>query len=500
MKKFITLFLVLCLIVSLVGCGSGTGDLQKDIVRMNIYSEPDSLHPYKSAASDTESIIMNIFDGLIAFDENGKLMPSLAESWQVSDDGLQYTFKLRDDVTFHNGDKFTSKDVVFSLKALSGLSGDKPYSDKFATLIVDVIATDEYNVEVRLNKRFANFLSLCTISILPDGYNDHENLPIGTGAYKFVEYVPSQKIVLKKNTNYYNNEKAAEIENVEVYFMSDSSAVVSALRSGQLDVASIMANDAKSLEEDYTIIQSPQNMVQIFAFNLEEEPFNDIRIRQAIAHTVNKQDVIKGAFDNAATELYSNFSPIFATYYNNELEDIYPQDLEKAKALMKEAGYEDGFTMTITVPSNYQQHIDTAQIFASNLEQIGITALVETVEWATWLENVYTNREFESTIIGFTGKLNPNDILARYRSDFPKNFMNFNNQEFDNCMKMAAIESDDELRINLYKKCQEILTTEAPAVFVCDPHLVVATRKELKGFNFYPINFLDFKRMYYDVE
>ena len=282
--------------------------------------------------------------------------------------------------------------------------------------------------------------------------------------------------------------------------MTDASSVVTALRSGQLDFASVSVDNANVLAEDFDIYNSAQNMVQIFALNNSIEPLNDVRVRQAINYAINKDAVIEGVFDGYATKLYSNFSPVMAVYYNDQLEDSYPTDVEKAKELLKKAGYENGFDLTITVPANYASHVDTALIFADQLAQVGINVQVETIEWATWLEDVYSNAQYESTIIGLTGKLDPDSVLGRFETTYSKNFFKFSNARYDELIQAARVELDETKRADMYKECQQILTEEAAAVFVCDPNLTVACRKDLKGYTFYPVGFIDFSKLSYEAQ
>ena len=322
------------------------------IVRTSISSEPDSLDPWQSAATDTEAVFLNVFEGLLSFDTNGSLQPGLAESYEISEDGLTYTFHLWQNVTFHNGKSFTSADVLYTYNNLAGMNGEKAVSSKFDD-IASIAAPDDYTFVITLKQPSAAFLSLNIVPILPEGYDNQAVSPVGTGPYKFQEYIPGQKIVLVKNEDYYNEDKMASIDTAEIYIMTDSSAVVSALQSGQLDFASISAEDASILQDDFTISSNPQNMVQVFALNNSVAPLDDVRVRQAINYAVDKQEIVDGAFDGYATILYSNFSPVMQEYYNDELSDVYPHDVEKARELLKEAGYENGFTLTIRVPANY---------------------------------------------------------------------------------------------------------------------------------------------------
>lgn len=279
--------------------------------------------------------------------------------------------------------------------------------------------------------------------------------------------------------------------------MGDDSAVLTALQSGQLDAGIVYADSADYLSGDFTINSSPQNMVQLFALNNSVEPFDDVRVRQAFEYAINKDQIIDGVFAGYATELYSNFSPVMSYFYNDELSDVYTYDVEKAKELMAEAGYEDGFDITITVPSNYQKHVDTAQVIAQQLKEINVNATIEPVEWGQWLEQVYTNAEYETTIVGLTGKLDPNDILGRYVSDYGKNFMKYSNPDYDKLIEEAKTASDEE-RVELFKECQKVLTEDAAAVWICDPNAIAVTRSDLKGYTFYPVSFIDLSKLYYE--
>lgn len=495
MKK--STFLIIFSIFFLVSCAQKTNTTSSK-VRINISSEPDSLDPWQSAAADTISIFSNVFDGLLRATSTGSLQPAIAESYTISEDNLTYTFILNKNVTFHNGQKLTSKDVLYSFNAFTGLSDVKAVSNKF-TSVKSLSAPNDFTFIVELSKPDASFLALCTKAILPEGYTNQVEKPIGTGPYKFVEYIPGQKLSFEKNDNYFDIEHAPQIDNVEVYIMTDSAAVISALRSGQLDIAYFINGDnAKLLESSFKVVSSAQNMVQIFGLNNDFEPLKDLRVRQAINFAVNKKDIIDGVWSGYADELYSNFSPVFETYYNDSLSSYYSFDIEKAKELLSQAGYSNGFDLTITVPSNYGPHVQAAEILVSQLAKVNIRAKLEMVEWATWLDKVYTKADYQSTVIAFEGKIEPNDILVRYSSTNKRDFIKFTNAEFDNLLKNATQELDLQKRIDMYKECQKIMTENAASVFICDPNLIVATKKNLSGYTFYPFTFIDFSTWFYN--
>ncbi len=502
MRKFLLLVLVLLMLISCSRDGGTSGGSavaveKPSIVRLTMPSEPDSLDPYISDASDTEAVMHNVYEGLVLFDEEGRIVPGLAESWQISEDGLVYTFHLRDDVTFHNGDHFDSSDAAYSFSLLSGLSTGTPLSSRFGT-VTKIETPDEYTLVLYLSEPNAAFLEGTRIGIIPDGYTDSARNPVGTGPYKFVEYVPSQRIVLERNDEYYDEERKASIERAEFYIMSDESAIVTALQSGQLDMAQVTGADAEILSRNFTIYSNPQNMVCLFAVNNAIEPFNNIKVRQALNYAINKDDIINGAFDGYATRLDSAFSPVMAFYYNPDVENYYSYDPEKAQAFLAEAGYKDGFSFTVTVPSNYSAHVSTAQIIAEALKKVGIDMRIQLVEWGTWLEDVYTNGDYEATVIGLTGKLDPYEILVRYVSNYRRNFFHYESAEYDDLIARAMVESDENVRADLYKEAEMVLTEDAAAVWTCDPNLVIASRPDLKGYKAYPLSFTDLSSLYYE--
>lgn len=475
------------------------GKNSKDVLRINVSSEPDSFFPWESAAADTAAIYYNIFDGLLSFDEKGALHPALAESYEISDDKLTYTFHLRQGVKFHNGADFSSADCIYTYENLAGLNGNPVKSDSMARDVDSISAPDPHTFIVKTKVPMGGFLALNICPILPVGYTNHAEHPVGTGAYKFVEYQLHQKVVLEKNENYWNKENEPKIARIEIYVMSDENAILSALQSKQLDVGQMLsADNAKALAEKFQVFSAPQNMVQILGLNNSVKPLDNILVRQAISMAINKDEIIEGAMGGYGTKLYSNFSPLLGTYYNDRLSDVYKNDINQAKSLLASAGYGNGFELEITVPGNYRIHVDTAQIIAKQLEKIGVRCKIKTVEWTTWLDQVYTKFDYQATVIAFAGKLDPAEVLRRYYSSYKRNFTRYNNPVFDETFDKAERETDISKRIKYYKYCQELLTKSAPAVFISDPNNTLLLRKDVRGFEIYPVLFYNFSKIYFE--
>ncbi|NCD06229.1 MAG: ABC transporter substrate-binding protein [Spirochaetia bacterium] len=494
-KKILIITLLIFTIFFNIGCNNQKNE-ENDIVRVNIASEPDSLDPWLSAAVDTKAIFNNVFEGLMRFDSTGTLSPAIAKNVIVNETQDVYTFELRDNVYFHNDKHLTSDDVLYTYENLLNMSGDIANSARYSG-IKSVEALDDYTVRISLENPSSAFLSSTVIAILPRGYSDQATKPIGCGPYKFVEYQPAQKIVLERFDKYYNKDRMPKIKKAEVYIISDEASVISALKSNQLDLSIVSSDNAKLLENDFNIKSDPMNMVVLWALNNNETPFDNEKVRLAFNLMVNRDDIVDGVFGGYATKLYTNFSPIMSHYYNYDLDGYYKRNIEKAKQLLKEAGYEDGLEINITVPSNYYQHVNSAQIISSEAQELNVKVNIINVEWGTWLEKVYSNRDYQSTIIGLAGKLDPNDILSRYETTYKRNFINYSNSEYDKIIEEAAKTVDDNKRVELYKRAQEILSETSASVWLCDPNNTAAMRKDLIGYQYYPAGLIDFASMSY---
>jgi len=456
----------------------------------------DFLDPHLAVAAGTSEMLFNVFEGLLKPNDKGEVYPAIAKSYEISSDGLTYTFKLREGVKFHNGAALTSEDVKYSYDRLAGKDTGKPLSPSFES--IDSIETpDAETVVIQLKSNNSSFLTSLTSAIIPKGYQDSNKTPIGTGPFKFVEYLPGQKLVLAKFKDYYVKD-VPKLDQVEFRIITDAEAALLAFKSGEADIYPRIGTDKlDQLGDEFQSISAPQNLVQLLTFNIARKPFDDIRVRQAINYAVNKDEIIEAVAFGKGTKLGSNLSPIFKQYYQEGLENTYSYNVEKAKSLLEEAGLKDGFSTTLSVPSNYQFHVDTAQVIVQQLSKVGIQVKIEPVEWAVWLDRIYKGRDYDTTIIGLDGKLNPHDILSKYISSASNNFFNYKNPEFDTTLSQALTEIDLNKRVELYKKAQTILTNDAAAVYIMDPNLNVALKKNIGGYKQYPIYVQDLSTVYF---
>ncbi len=486
-KKLIVLSL---LGLALLGCGKEEKAPEKKIVKTITNMDIDSLNPYKLVSSGSEEIMMNVFEGLVMPTVDGGLYPAVAKEYNISEDGLKYTFKIRDGIKFHNGNPLDVKDVEFSLRKMSGREGDTPAQAMFSN-IDDIKITGEDEVTITLKVPDSAFIYYMTEGIVPDENKDSlDKEPIGTGPFKVSGYEREQKITLEKNNDYWGEK--AKIDGVEIFVTPNAETAFLKLLSGEIDI--LPRVDSKRLNElkNFKTISGAQNTVQLFALNNKFEPFSHKEVREAINLAVDKDGIIKNVMGGYGIKLETNMSPVMKKFCIDNIGE--KRDVEKAKELLKNAGYEN-LKFTVRVPSNYAMHVSTAQVIAEQLKEVGITMNIETVEWATWLSEVYSGRKYEATIVGLTGKLDPDSILKRYASDYPRNFFNYENPKYDKLIADAKITSDENKRIEYYKEAQRILRDENVAVFIMDPELITAVNKNINGYVFYPLSFTNFAKI-----
>jgi peptide/nickel transport system substrate-binding protein len=269
------------------------------------------------------------------------------------------------------------------------------------------------------------------------------------------------------------------------------------LNGGSLDmVAHLPVSQAEQLNDSFTVLEGTMNLVQAVYLNHDFEPFQDVRVRQALCYAINKEEILDIVSDGKGEQLGSSMFPNFRKYYLPELNDTYSYDPEKAKELLEEAGYADGLSFTITVPSNYTQHVNTAQVVAEQLKAVGVDVTIEQVEWNTWLSSVYSDRDYEATVVGVdASNLTASAMLSRFCSDADNNFTNYNNSEYDAAYESAILEIEDDVQTVLYQDCETILAQDAANVYIQDLAEMVALSNQYTGYEFYPLYVQDISKI-----
>ena len=513
MKKKLMAFLLLAslLCAALTGCGgsstektpeggqtqTGSTDAVANEITVGIAQDlDDSLDPHLAVAAGTKEVMFNVFEGLMKPTSTGDLTPAVAESYTVSEDRLTYTFTLREGVKFHNGDEVTAEDVVYSISRCADTTDGTPLVEAFSA-IQSVEAVDARTVAITIAEPSNEFISYMTTAILPADYDQQDTAPVGTGPFKFVSRAAQDNIVLERFDEYWGT--PAYLDKVTFKIMENADSLVMSLQSGAIDLCShLTSTQVAQLGGDFYVAEGTMNLVQALYLNNAEKPFDDVRVRQALCYAVDKQGIIDLAFDGYGSPIGSSMYPAFGKYFDESLTNYYTKDVEKAKSLLTDAGYPNGFEMTITVPSNYQPHIDTAQVLVEQLKEIGVTAKIELVEWGTWVSDVYAGRQFQSTVVGVdASNMTARALLERFTSDYAKNFINYNNADYDALFQQALTTYDDAEQTAIYKAMEKNLTENAANVYIQDLADLVAVRQGLEGVTFYPIYVLDLSTVRY---
>ncbi|WP_022776989.1 ABC transporter substrate-binding protein [Butyrivibrio sp. AE3009] len=467
-------------------------DLSKLIV--GIPQDIDGLDPHTSTGAGTREVQFNIFEGLVKPDENGNLNPAVASEYTISDDSTVYTFTLRDGVKFHDGSDVTVEDIKYSLDRVKGKDGEEPLVKTFAK-VDSVNIVDDKHVEVVLKEADSDFITQLTVAILPASNADPATNPIGTGPYKYVSSSPQENIIVTRFDDYWGEK--AYIKDVVYKIESNADAIVMDLEAGSIDMfCRITTTQAAQLSDKFQVYEGTTNAVQAMYLNNAVKPFDDVRVRQALCYAIDPAEIMGFVSDGLGKEVGSAMFPGFTKYFMPELNDTYNQDIDKAKELLAEAGYPDGFEFTITVPSNYTQHVDTAQVISEELKAVGVTANIQEIEWNSWVSDVYTGRQFEATVVSVDAStLSATAMLSRYVSDASKNFVNFNSPEFDAAYAKAEASTDDAEKTAAYKECLTILSKEAASVYIEDLPQLVALNKKFTGYTYYPLYVQDIAKI-----
>ena len=452
-----------------------------------------SLDPHVDTDAGTRDVVFNLYEGLVKPTSDGGFIAAVASDYTISDDAKTYTFTLRDGITFHDGTPVTIEDVKYSIDRYAEIQGE---SSAFSSLVDSVEVQDDKTLVVNLKESYSEFLPMMTIAIIPQSNEDPAGNPIGTGPFKYVSYTPGQNMELEKYDGYWQ-EGVPSLDSVEFKFIADVDTAFVELQAGTIDILKYLtAAQAETLGDDYNIVQGSMNLVHAMYLNSAYEPLSKTEVRQALCYAVDRDAINNFIFGGKSHIIGSHMIPAMSKYYEPEAETVYSYDPEKAKELLVDAGYADGFDLEITVPSSYSQHVDSAQIIADELSQVGINVTLNQVEWSTWLQDVYKGGNFQATVIGFDGTLAPSDWLKKYVTDDAKNFMHYSNTEYDDVFNTAYTTVDDDVKVENYKKAQMILAEDAAAVYIEDPANLVAVSKKFGGYTFYPTAAEDMSLLY----
>ena len=436
---------------------AGLGAQAQTDVTVALQLEPPHLDPTSAAAGAIDSVLYsNVFEGLTRFMADGSVVPGVAESWEISDDGLTYTFKLRDEVKFHDGTGLDAEDVKFTLDRARGEDSTNAQKALYAG-ISDVTVIDPLTVQLTLAEPNGNMLFNLAwgdaVIVAPESIENIKTTPIGTGAFKFVDWVQGDKIDLTRNPDYWGT--PAILENVTFKFISDPTAAFAAVMAEDVDYFGSFPAPENLPQFDadprFRVIVGSTEGETILSTNNKMPPFDNAMVRAAVAHAIDRQAIIDGAMFGYGTPIGTHFAPHNPAYVDLTGDSAY--DPEKSKALLAEAGFSDGFETTLHLPPpSYARR--GGEIIAAQLAHVGIKAEIINVEWAQWLETVFRGKNFGLTIVSHT---EPMDIGIYANPDY---YFQYDNPEFQELMVTLNATTDPDARTNLLQNAQRIIAAD----------------------------------------
>ncbi len=434
-----------------------------DTLSLGIPLEPPGLDPTAGAASAIREVTYaNIFQGLTRIDPSGAVEPDLAKSWTVSPDGLTYTFTLQSGVTFQDGTSFDCSIVQFSYGRAAAPDSINAQKQLFAP-IAHVACPTRGQAVVTLSHPVSTFLYDMAwgdaVMVAPKTAATNKTHPVGTGPFSFSRWVPGDRIELVRNPHYWG--PAPKLSAVTFRVIGDPAAATAALLSGSLDAYPNFPapETVPQFQHDprFTVDIGTTEGKVLLALNDARKPFSDLRVRRALAYALDRHAIIEGAYSGLGAPIGSHYTPQDPGYI--DLSNTYPFDPAKAKQLLQEAGVPPGTTFTITLPPpSYAQR--GGELIAAYLQQVGLNAKLESVEWAKWLTQVFIQSDFDATVIAHTESRDL-DIYAR-----PHYYFNYQSPAYKALYAQYIAATDPARQTALVGALQRQLATDEPNVFL----------------------------------
>ena len=468
------LALMLLVLVTAAGPASAQGTLA-----VQIPTEPPGLDLTASPASAIAAVVhYNVQECLVKVDRNGKLVPWLADRWYTTD-SKNYTFFLKKGVHFHNGREMKAADVKFVLERAANPETKHPFQKRYE-IIREIIVKDDYTASIALKEVNANFLLEMARQgsvIYPrEAVDTLKSAPIGTGPFTVADWVRGDRIVLAKNKDYHVK-GLPHLDKVTFRFIPDPNSALAALKSGDIDVSAfgLGPENVVDLKKDprFQVILGDTTNDVILAMNNSRKLYSDKRVRLAITHAINKEEVLKGAMFGLGRILGSNVDPL--NPYFVDMSKAVPYDPAKAKKLLAEAGYPNGFDAVLRVSPQYYYTVRTGEVLVSQLAKVGIRVKIEQIEWGQWLSQVYKDANYDLTIIGHA---EPWDI-GNYAN--PGYYFRWDNKDFQALYRESEQTVDDKKRREQFARLQKMMADEAPVVWLYMHPRLVVTKKGVTG-------------------
>lgn len=478
MKRFVFSLFILFIVLGLVNAQNDPAPVYGGEVTVAITADPPGWDPSASTSQEIPRVVYhNVFEGLVRFEENGNIIPALAASWEISSDGLTWMFTIREDVKFHDGSDLSVADIVAKFERAKDPDSGHTHPEYYEAI---ESITGEGNV-VTFTLSEANSSLLYNLArpdsvIYPaDKAETQRSEPIGTGPFKFVEYVEGSEVRLEKFEDYYMD-GVPYLDSAVFKIIPDPNSRFAALQAGDIDLIG-------TLPEQYMLTENDPNLkgaagsatTEItLALNNSREPLNNKLVRQAITHAIDKNTIVDGAMFGLGTVIGTHMSPTEAYY--TDLSDTYPYDPERAKELLAEAGYPDGFSIKFELPEPYNLERRSGQVIAQQLAEVGIDVDLSVVEWGTWIQRIFLGGDYDMTIIGHS---EPRDINVYGNPDY---YYKYDNPAIGKLLEAVELEQSSEGQTVIYQAIANIIAQDAVNVWVFSPPYLIAARSDVYGF------------------
>ena len=480
-KNCLRIFLIFFSLI-LGGIFSSEALAQKPIyggtLTIALSAEPPGLDPTTSPAATIKRVVhYNMLEGLLKVDRNGKVVPALAKSYNISKDGREYTFHLYQGIKFHDGSPCTAEDVKFSFERLLDPK-TAAVNRKYYMGVESIQVINPLTVKFKVKKFDSNFLFNVArgdaVIVSRQAIDRLKSQPVGTGPFRFVEWKRGDSVVMVRNPDYYVK-GIPYLEKVVFKFIPDPSAQLAALRAGDVDVLAydLSPENAPMLEKDprFKVLKGHTTTDVIMAINNSRKPFNDPRVRQAITLAIDRKAIIEGAVAGYGSPIGSHMDPTNPYYI--DLSGLYPYNLEKAKKLLAEAGYPNGFEAVLKLPEPYAYARRSGEIIADQLSKVGIKLTLEVIQWGQWIDRIFKNAEYDLTVIGHA---EPFDIEIYGR---PNYYFRYHNPNFQELIKKAEEEMSEPARKKIYEEAQRMLADDFVNAYLFVYPALPAMKKEV---------------------
>jgi peptide/nickel transport system substrate-binding protein len=476
--------------------------VERDTLSIAMGAEPESLDPVRMTSAPAATVGEHVVERLIYMEEDGSLTPMLAESWESNDDGTVWTFNIRQGVEFHDGEPLNAEAVATNLQRFVNPDVGAAYAFLLGT-VEEIEAVGEYELQLSLSQPFAPILSHLSHSFIGivspaqlEGLAPEDTIeePIGTGPYEMVEWSRGESITVEVNEDYWGD--TPSIPTVVFEFIPESSAQIVALETGEVDaMMRVPPQEVERLEdaEGIEVVRESSVRTIYIGFNNLEEPFTDVRVRRALNYAVNKEEIVNGLFEGFTVA----DAPIVPAVFGHESVGPYEYDPERARELLAEAGYPDGFEMTIHHPTGrYPLDATVAEVIQDQLSEVGIDASLETREWSSYLDFTAQppdQAEYDAFLLGWgTVTLDADYGLYAllHSNQWNPNGNNrgfYENEEVDALLDEARVTTDQAAREELYAEAIELIWSDAPWIFLYNQGQINANRTYVEGLIHHPL-------------